>query len=263
MFLREDGIIMPRILQLSPRLPYPLDDGGRIATWNLSRCLHHNGYELDLIGFARDEAAIAAASEPLSQVFKSVSPVLKNVERQYPATLLRALLTGSSYFTRKYYSSRVAELIRQHVARGRYDATLIDSAYMGVYLPVLRRCGAAVGKIVLREHNVEYELLERLAVGDSNPFYRAVLRREAKLFRRYELELVRQVNDVRMISPRDAEVLAAAGVQPAPAVLAPFVDMDRYHCGRAEQVEPESLVCVGNMAWPPNTNGVQWFCEHV
>ncbi|MCP4593670.1 MAG: glycosyltransferase, partial [bacterium] len=113
------------------------------------------------------------------------------------------------------------------------------------------------------EHNVEYELLERLAVGDSNPFYRAVLRREAKLFRRYELELVRQVNDVRMISPRDAEVLAAAGVQPAPAVLAPFVDMDRYHCGRVEQVEPESLVCVGNMAWPPNTNGVQWFCEHV
>jgi glycosyltransferase involved in cell wall biosynthesis len=254
---------MKRILQISSRLPYPLDDGGLIASWNLSRCLHHNGYLIDLICFVRDSAAVEASREPLSSVFESVTAVIKNVERQYPMTLLRSMLKRSSYFVEKFYEDELVGHLRDAYARRTYDVTLIDSAFMGVYAPRVREYAEAAGRIVLRGHNVEFELLDRLAKGEKRPWYKPLLQREARLFKGFELALVEEVDQVCMITARDATVLKQAGAAVDPMVLSPFIDMNRYNAGGEDLPEPGSLVCVGNMAWMPNRNGVLWFCEKV
>ncbi len=254
---------MKHILQISSRLPYPLDDGGLIASWNLSRCLHHNGYHIDLLCFARDSAAVDASRKPLSSVFNSVTAVVKNVERQYPMTLLRSMLKRTSYFVEKFYEEELAEHLRDAYSRQTYDVTLIDSAFMGVYAPRLREFANAAGRIVLRGHNVEFELLDRLAKGEKRPWYKPLLHREARLFKKFELNLVENVDQVCTITARDAEVLKQAGAAVDPMVLSPFIDMDRYNADGDDLPEPGSLVCVGNMAWMPNRNGVLWFCEQV
>ncbi|MEZ6082491.1 MAG: hypothetical protein R3E58_00695 [Phycisphaerae bacterium] len=254
---------MKRILQISSRLPYPLDDGGLIASWNLSRCLHHNGYLIDLLCFARNSEAVDAGREPLSAVFDSVTAVIKNVERQYPKTLLRSLLKGSSYFVEKFYEDELADHMRAAYARNKYDVTLIDSAFMGVYAPRAREHAEAAGRVVVRAHNVEFELLDRLAKGEKRPWYRPILKREARLFKKFELALVEEVDRVCMITQRDADVFKQAGSNIDPMVLSPFIDMDRYNTDGDQLPEPGALVCVGNMAWMPNRNGVLWFCEQV
>ncbi len=254
---------MKRILQISSRLPYPLDDGGLIASWNLSRCLHHNGYLIDLLCFARNSDAVEAGREPLSAVFDSVTAVIKNVERQYPKTLLRSLLKGSSYFVEKFYEDELADHMRAAYARNKYDVTLIDSAFMGVYAPRAREHAEAAGRVVVRAHNVEFELLDRLAKGEKRPWYRPILHREARLFKKFELGLVEEVDRVCMITQRDADVFKQAGSKIDPMVLSPFIDMDRYNTDGDQLPEPGALVCVGNMAWMPNRNGVLWFCEQV
>jgi len=254
---------MPKILQLSSRLPQPLDDGGRIATWNLSRCLHHNGYDIDLICYARDRESVADYREELARVFASVAAVPRYMERQYPLDLAHAVLTRTSYFVRKFWTRRYARLVRDRLDAHRYAATLIDGAFMGVYLPLVRRAGAAAGKVVLRAHNVEYEILERLAEREPRASYRLLLRREARHFRSFELKLVNAVDEVRTITARDAETFRAAGVDNRVRLLNAFIDVDNYQRDPNLGIEKHSIVHVGNMAWMPNSNGINWFLREV
>lgn len=253
---------MTRVLQISAKLPYPPDDGGRIATWNLSRCLQHNGYGIDLVCFVKERSLARTYSTELSRVFGSVHTIEKDIERQYPLDLLQALGTGTSYFVRKFRTAGFEARLRQLLAQNRYAVTLIDSAYMGVYLPVLTELAEQAGRIILRLQNVEYEILERLAHQTRNRSYRTLLRREARLFREHELGLVRQASDVLAITRRDTEILSRESGAPI-GMLDPFIDLDEYSQASADQIEPYSLACIGNMGWLPNRNGILWFCDTV
>jgi glycosyltransferase involved in cell wall biosynthesis len=201
-------------------------------------------------------------STELSCVFESVHTIERDIERQYPLDLIHALSTGTSYFLRKFRTTGFEEKLRQVLVHNRFEVTLIESAYMGVYLPVLTELAERAGRIILRLQNVEYEILERLAAQARRGLYRALLRREARLFREHELSLVRQVGDVRAITERDAQILSRESGAPI-GVLDPFIDLDEYSPAAADQIEPYSLTCIGNMGWLPNRNGILWFCETV
>jgi glycosyltransferase involved in cell wall biosynthesis len=254
---------MARILQLSSQFPYPPDDGRRIATWNLSRCLAYNGYHLDLVCLAKEAREESTHRAALAEVFVSVVKVPKDVQRQYPKDLVVSLATGTSYMARKYYSARLAAGLRERLRAQRYDIVLIEDLYMGVYLPVLREHPGSVGRVILREHNIEHELFGRAASQAANPLLRGLLRREARLLRAFELALVQEVRDVRAISRRDAAILQALGAGGAVTVLDPFIDVDSYRPLLDTPVEPCSVVSVAHMSWPPNVNGILWFLEKV
>ena len=254
---------MRKILQISARLPLPLDDGGRIATWNLSRCLHYNGYAIDLVCYTDDDRQLPKWRTDLAEVFASVATVPKNMERQHPTNLLHALATGSSYFVRKFYTRAYAEHVRRLLSENSYDATLIDGAFMGGFLPVLRSAGNAAGKVILRQHNVEYEIFERLAEREQNMAYRLLLRREARLFCLAEKNLVDRVDEVWAITQRDADTFEATGTRRPISVLGPFIDIDHYQIDSHSNIDPHSIVHLGGLSWKPNANGIQWFLEQI
>lgn len=250
-----------RALFLTPKLPYPPEDGARIAAWNLARAIRHAGFELDLACFVGSPELLARHESALGEVFSSVATAVRDVSRQYPVDLLRALLTGSSYFVRKFHSRRLERRLAELLARNSYQLTLVDSVFTAVYLPTLRRLRSA-GRVVLRLQNVEHEIFERLASGERRPLQRFLLRREARDFKRFEMEAIRSVADVRAISRRDAEILSAASGSPV-GVLEAQIDADLYRPGDPSEVEEQSIVSIGDYAWLPNRNGALWFHQRV
>jgi glycosyltransferase involved in cell wall biosynthesis len=110
---------------------------------------------------------------------------------------------------------------------------------------------------------VEYEILDRLAEREPRAVYRMLLRREAAHFRRFELKLMDQVDEVRTITTRDAETFLAAGVDNRVRPLNAFIDVDNYQRDPELEIEKHSIVHVGNMAWLPNCNGINWFLREV
>lgn len=252
---------MSSALFLTAKLPYPPEDGGRIAAWNLARCLRHNGYDLDLACFVGSPDLVTRYETELKQVFRSISTTTREVARQYPVDLARALLTGESYFVRKFRSRRLERRLEVLLTSNVYDVTLVESVFSAVYLPMLRRYSSA-GRIVLRLQNVEYEIFERLAMREPRGLYRYLLRRESRKFRRFELDAIRSTDDVRAISARDAALLAEQCGKPV-RVLDAVIDTDLYRPGRIQEVEEHSIVSIGDYAWLPNQNGVLWFHRQV
>lgn len=251
---------MRRALFLSPKVPWPPDDGGRIVAWNLARALRHNGYAPDLVCFSgsRDDAP----ADALSAVFEESAVIRKNVERQNPTDLLAAFLGGGSYFVRKFDHPSLRRALEARLAVRRYSLTIIDSPYMGVYLDLLQSHADAAGHLLLRLNNVESELLERLAANQSDTLRRTLLRREARRFGDFENDLVRRVGDRRAISERDAAILGErSGVEVG--VLPPFLDVDSLPPGDADEIEPGTALSIGDLTWPPNRRGAEWFAAEV
>lgn len=252
---------MKSALFLTPRLPYPPEDGLSIASWNLARCLRHNGYEIDLACFVGSPDAAAEHRADLEPVFRSITTATRDVSRQYPLALARALLAGGSYFVRKFRVRALERQLEERLRSGDYDLTVVDSAFTAVYLPVVRRFPSA-GHVMVRLHNVEHEILERLARDERRPATRWLLRREARAFREFELGVVRADVDVRAISARDAGILSDLAERPV-GVLEALIDADRYPPADPQDVESLSIVTIGDYAWMPNRNGVHWFHQRV
>ena len=253
---------MKRALYLTPKLPYPPQDGGRIVSWNLARGLRHAGYEVDLVSFVRDEGLLEAHGDALGEVFRSITTETKDVHRQYPVDLALAFATRSSYFVRKYGSRALLSRLEERLSSESYDLAVIESAYMGVYAPALRRRRDRVRHVMLRLQNVEHEIFERLARYESRRPFRYLLEREAKHFRRFERSLFQSIDDVRAITERDANNAEALCGRPV-GVLDAHIDCDAYTPGVADEIEPRSVVCIGDLAWLPNRNGVLWFHREI
>jgi glycosyltransferase involved in cell wall biosynthesis len=128
---------------------------------------------------------------------------------------------------------------------------------MATYLDDIREL-APRARVVLEQHNVEWEIFHRLA-DSFRPAMREVARWEARGVKRYEARTLPRVDSVIAISGTDARAFEAlAGV--AAVVVPPFVEP---RGGRVETTTRPALVYVGVLGWQPNVQGLDWFCREV
>jgi glycosyltransferase involved in cell wall biosynthesis len=179
--------------------------------------------------------------------------------RRSPRHLPRLIgrrLQGLPYLVAKSDSSSMHALVERQLKIG-YDVVYLGHLGMAAYLAKVRQL-APDARVVLEEHNVEWEIFERLAPGFRPPL-RQVARWEAWALRRYERRALRAVDAVIAISEADARALGElANVQ---AVVVPtYIEAAPE---RVERTAAPSLAYTGLLAWQPNAHGLDWFCGEV
>jgi polysaccharide biosynthesis protein PslH len=249
-----------RVLFLTPYVPFPPDEGGRIRVYELLRVLVHR-HEVDVLTLSEGSRLERDAVQELrSQGLPTEEVVLR---QSRPATLREALRTGRSLLWARFASPEFADAM---VARGRagsYDVIQCEFAYMGQYARLRDHLPAP--RWVLDEHNIEFDVakqLVRLADGVRGAPYRLYGRRETALRRREELEACRAVDHVLTVSERDRRVLADAAPDVDSSVVPNGVDVDRFHPVAPSPGAP-GAVFVGKLDYRPNLDAVVWFCDEV
>ena len=112
--------------------------------------------------------------------------------------------------------------------------------------------------IILEQHNLEWQIFDRLALSLAAPF-RQLAKVEAQALRRYESRALTWANSVIAISEADAEQFRKmSGVE---AVVVP-PHTEPNPC-RFEFAHNLSLGYIGHLAWQPNVYGLDWFCKDV
>lgn len=240
-----------RVLQLTSKSPRPPIDGYRSAALQTARYLDHNGRQVSLLTLSAD--GVAPAASPYAQV----TPVRFDVETHAPLACAAALATGRSYILRKLGGAPVDAALRA-LAPG-CDEVWLEGAYPGLWLPRLREL-APGASVVLRAHNVEHELLARVAT-QRRLATAWLLRREARLIRAFERQVVRDVDRVLAITARDAVELTRLAERDV-ETLPLLVDVDRLAAARPLEDPPE-LVLAGHFGWPPNRDGAAWLLREV
>jgi len=250
---REGGSL--KILQLTPRIPYPPDDGGKIGIFEITKHMAMRGHDVTMLSIAPSQRNDISGLRR----YCGVETVAMNTANNYIGMLLN-LFSSVPYAVSKYHGDPFLVKLKELPRKNRFDIVHVDHLHMAYY-------GKFVKKhfdlpIVLREHNVESTIWERYYQGIRNPLVRAYARLQFKKVYKYESEIVADFDRCFMITEKDKERIERMNPRVKASVIPAGVDVSYFH-PMDVPIEPYSIVSVASMDWLPNVEGIIWFITNV
>lgn len=250
-----------KILQVTNRVPYPPRDGGAIGIYNFARNYHKLGAKLTMLALNTWKHYVSPQDLPEKGFleFGEMHFVEANTDLNWWDALIN-LFTKESYNVTRFDKPAVHEKLTRILQEETFDIVHLDGIFVCVYLDTIRRNSKA--KIVMRAHNVEHLIWQRMAnataPGPQKWYFDLLVRR----LRKYELEQTRRLDALLPISGHDAGIFQKAHPNLPLHITPAGVEMDFFPTGRS-QVEFPSIFHLGSLDWRPNLEGINWFLEKV
>lgn len=248
-----------RILQLCIRVPYPPVDGGSIAMYHLQQSLHQNGAKLKVLSFntIKQLTDIDTLDKEYRDMTRIEGIYLDN--RIKPFAALFNIFTGESYHIIRFVRRDFEEALVRILKEEQFDVIQLESLYMIPYLEAIRSYSKA--PIVLRTHNIEHLIWQRLANSSKNPLRKWYLNLLAERLRHYEQWALNRVDAIAAMTPEDEQQMRDLGAD-VPMIVAPVgVNIPDYPV--YPNPDPKVVFHIGAMDWMPNQEGVHWFLTEV
>lgn len=251
-----------KILQLCLKPPLPAKDGGCIAMNNITQGLMSNGHQVKILTIYTQKHDFILEELPEEYLEKT------EIEGVYVDTALNAVdafsnfMTADSYNISRFFSTDYDIKLSQILTKQKFDIVHLESLFMTPYVGTIRRYGKKT-PIVLRSHNLEYVIWEKIARGTKNRFKRTYLNYLAKKLREYELRLLNEVNGIAAISEEDRKRFLSLGVKKK-SVTIPFgINLSEYDATKQSKKSELALFHLGAMDWGPNLEGILWFLDEI
>ena len=245
-----------KILYLSPTVPYPLTDGGRIRVFNLLKQIAQNkdvtllaletqptdGESIAHIQDLGIKVHLVPNSSTLSRV--SLSTLFSAFFKRQPITVARYNVTAYRQKLRELLSTETFDLVH-------YEMFHTAHLYTETDLPR-----------VLSQQNVDSAIWRRLKSETSNLFYKCAYWTQQLAFERYERVISPKFDAVTCTSDIDAAVFQQHCAEDIVEVIPNGVDVTHYRPDFASKGTAH-LIYIGSMDWYPNEDAVSFFAEEV
>ncbi len=234
-------------------VPLPADDGGRIEILNMVHYLKRSGHDIAFV------APQARAND--SETFRR-EVNLHLVELDPRATLFgrfRGAFRSLPYAAERFYSRGAALEIKALVSGKTFDVIHVENLYV-------MRLGIQMKHyldlpLVLHQHNLESEIIERYYKSSANPFVRMYAKREHVKTLKFEREMIRQADLIFPITEADRDKLLNVAPDSKFVVLPHGMNFDAFHFGH--QFVPDKLLFLSNFQWLPNKDSFRYFCRDI
>lgn len=247
-----------KILLLTNRIPYPLNDGGAIGMDYFVSGYLHTGASVFMLSLNTSKHFVN--TEALPSYYKQLayfdSVYVDNHVKAIPAFL--NLFTSQSYHVTRFYTRDYELKLINLLEKESFDVIHLDSIFLAFYLKSLRRYSKA--KIVCRIHNVEHKIWERLALNTNFLPKKWYLNLLAGRLKKTEIATLNAVDLLLTIAPEDHTDLKQIGVN-TPTLLVPFGIS--INTGLADFCNSPTCFHIGSMDWLPNQEGIRWFLNDV
>lgn len=245
----------PDILVLAHRVPYPLDKGDRIRTFNLLRFLSCRA-SVHLACLA-DEPVRAEAMQALAGVCHRLHIVpLGKTSRSLRA--MGSLICGRTITQGAFSSGGLRHLLRQWLKDSKFHAVMGTASSMAPYLRVPELANVPA---VLDLMDVDSEKWFDYSRARSWPLS-WVFRTEGGRLRRLETEMAQWARAVMLVSEAEADVFRSFCPWKEVHAVSNGVDLD-YFQPAAEQSAQAGCAFVGALDYFPNVDAAIWFCREV
>jgi len=257
------------LLLLTPELPYPLQSGGKVKTWNMIKAFSEY-WDITLVCPLKenDEDFVDAfmANTPVEhlisesvQVPRTAKNLLKSYLQRKPLNVVR---TSSAFL-----QQQVLEIMND------YDLVLVDHFETFQFLPrdFFNKDADERGrdkpkpKLAYHAHNAYHQIWQRY--GDTTPRFaeKVVCAIEAFRVKRYE-KAICEISDLVFAAPNDIDKLKQLGCSERvkfAQTLHLGDDNNLYQPTLDIEQTKHKLCYVGFLGWEPNVQGLLWFLEQV
>lgn len=248
-----------RILFLCNKSPWPPKEGGPIAMNMLIEGMLDAGHTVKVLAVNSFKYNIHPSDIPEAYRIKTGIELIDLDLRVRAIPAFLNLFTKRSYHIERFISPAFAARLRAVLVESEYDIVQLETLTMATYITVIRSHSKA--KIILRAHNIEHLIWERLAANTGNPLKKWYLKHLSDTLKSFESAVPYLVDGIAAITPKDAEFFKAHTFRPVISI--PFGIMSSDYPFEERTVINPRIFIIGAMNWIPNQEGVRWFLENV
>jgi glycosyltransferase involved in cell wall biosynthesis len=170
------------------------------------------------------------------------------------------LFSSGSYHLSRFRQAGFRKKLLEVLQSDSFDIIQAESPYVLVFLEEIRKYSNA--RVVLRAHNVEHLIWERVSKSAKRSLKGFYLQMQSKRLRREESMIAKNADGLVVMSADDLQFFREMGVQTAACIVGigsrlqpPEKVMD--------QTGNQRIFHLGAMNWFPNQEGIRWFLKEV
>lgn len=248
------------VLFLTKKFPFPTKDGESIAVDSLTRSLAAKDCTIDLLSMNTSKHFVEVPSirEEIRQYRNVWTSFVDNQLKV--ADAVTNLFSGESYHISRFdyqdYHRQLEEILAEH----NYDVIFLESIYLAPYIETIRSFSDA--KLVMRAHNIEYEIWQRVGEQTGNPLKRTYLSMLTSRLKKYELSRMPLLDAIVFLTERDRRTVGQELNLKNTMVTPIGIDVKK-HDYDMESYDRPTVGFIGSLDWQPNTEGLDWFLKKV
>lgn len=236
-------------------------DGESIAVYYLSQALRDMGCAIDLLSMNTTKHYSDLSKLPDSfDHYRSIQTVdVDNRVKIIPAFL--NLFSLKSYHVSRFENRIFRNKLKTLLEAESYDVILLETLYLTPYVKLIRKYSNA--KVIMRSHNLEYEIWQRMLKNMSLSPAKIYLIYLVQKLRRYELAKLNVYDYLVTVTQRDLSNYVKLGFTKKGMVIPIGIDANDYPVSQLEDFSGLKISFIGSLDWMPNMEGISWFLSHV
>ena len=195
---------MLKILNLLPRIPTPMVDGGAIAVYYNLLNIKRQGVDVVVAAFESNRHPQDVA---MMQAEFQLYSVPGNFQEYSGMSAFKNLFDARPYnLALRFDQDRFRDLLRKvRNDHPHFDVVQCDWVYMAPYVPLVRELWPDA-KMVLRQHNAEYMIFGRMAEHETSLKNRLFLKLQTAKMKRYEAKALGWFDHVITLTDVDRQL---------------------------------------------------------
>jgi glycosyltransferase involved in cell wall biosynthesis len=252
-----------RALLIYNKFPYPITDGGTIASDSLTRTLCDIGLALDLFAFSTPKHPAAANAVP-SDLASKLKLTICDVDTHVSIPkVVKSLFRKTAIHADRIKSPFALKKLKEQLTSTSYDFVILDGLFALAFTDFIAQNSRA--KIIYRAHNLEYKVWALNAKSTSNPlkkWYFSFISRRLKALEKHSFS---QCHQVWTITDTDkAEVM---GLAPHANVTVVPVAISFHQKLDTPTFQPNTKSIhyfhLGAMNWIPNADAMEFYINEI
>ncbi len=246
-----------KVVYISNKPIYPLVDGGCVAMNQFLKCLLSSGLDVKHFTVSTQKHTYSEENYPekLTKIVRTESAFIDT--RINPFSALSYIFKKGSYNIDRFKSQRFRLLLKKYLKEQQPTIVIFESIYLANYFSLIKKYSSA--KIIIRSHNVEFLIWERLATNESSLFKRLYFKKLAKDLKKAELQILNKIDGIAFISREDEKILKESGVKTysttIPISITPAQELSNYAIN--------SFFYIGSMNWMPNIEAANHLINYI
>ena len=247
------------ILLLCNKSPYPPSEGGPMAMNSIVTGLLAAGHTVKVMAFNSNKYRVDIKTIPQDYREKTRIEFIDINLSVKISEAFKNLFSNESYHVKRFISQQFKDRLAKVLKKEKFDIVQLEMIYMAPYIETIRENSNA--KIVLRAHNVEHKIWERIAKKTFFFAKRWYINHLARTLKAFELSVLDKVDGIAAITQNDAAFFRR--ITSTPVIDLPFgIDIEKFN-PVFEVGDSPTFYHIGSMDWMPNQEGIKWLLKEV
>lgn len=253
-----------KILILCNKPPYPPKEGGPIAMNAVIEGLLSEGVKVKVLSINSNKYNTKLGDIP--EKYREKTDI-ELVDVDLSVTVggaLKNVILNKSYSIERFRSNGFDTKLIEILNREKFDIVQMELVHLSPYIDTVRKHSNA--KLVLRAHNIEHLIWDRISKNETNYFKRAYLNHVKSTLKTYELSVLNKYDMILPITDKDSAFFkqhSNTKVEVIPFGIVNKSDSLNSTLKINNEKSRKTLFHLGSMDYHPNIEGLDWFLNNV